>query len=234
MSEAKTEEVVEKKPKSPMVKIIILAVVVILLLVLAVGGTLFATGMFSKKAKPDAELALEGGAEAGGHGAPAAGGHGAPAAGGHDAPAAAGHGAPAAGGHGDAKGGHGDDKKGAAPNKKMVPADANAVFEKSYMELDEKKALVSNVSGSRKVMQVNLSLMTTYDERVFKKVEKHRVALRSAALDVLRQVTEADLTKPDFRAELAVKIREKINSELERLERFGGIEEVFFSEFVYQ
>ena len=210
MSEAKTEEVVEKKPKSPMVKIIILAVVVILLLVLAVGGTLFATGMFSKKAKPDAELALEGAADAGGHGAPAAGGHG------------------------EAKGGHGDDKKGATPNKKMMPADANAVFEKSYMELDEKKALVSNVSGSRKVMQVNLSLMTTYDERVFKNVEKHRVALRSAALDVLRQVTEADLTKPDFRAELAVKIREKINSELERLERFGGIEEVFFSEFVYQ
>ena len=218
MSEAKTEEVVEKKPKSPMVKIIILAVVVIFLLVLAVGGTLFATGMFSKKAKPDAELALEGAAGAGGHGAPAA----------------AGHGAPAAGAHGEAKGGHGDDKKGATPNKKMVPADANAVFEKSYMELDEKKALVSNVSGSRKVMQVNLSLMTTYDERVFKNVEKHRVALRSAALDVLRQVTEADLTKPDFRAELAVKIREKINSELERLERFGGIEEVFFSEFVYQ
>ncbi len=217
MSEAKTEEVEEKKPKSPMVKIIVLVVVVILLLVLAVGGTLFATGMFSKKAKPDAELALEGAADAGGHGAPAAGGHG-----------------EAKGGHGEAKGGHGDDKKGATPNKKMMPADANAVFEKSYMELDEKKALVSNVSGSRKVMQVNLSLMTTYDERVFKNVEKHRVALRSAALDVLRQVTEADLTKPDFRAELAVKIREKINSELERLERFGGIEEVFFSEFVYQ
>ena len=209
MSEAKTEEVEEKKPKSPMVKIIVLVVVVILLLVLAVGGTLFATGMFSKKAKPDAELLLEGEAVAGGHGAPAAGGHG-----------------EAKGGHGEAKGGHGDDKKGATPNKKMVPADANAVFEKSYMELDEKKALVSNVSGSRKVMQVNLSLMTTYDE--------HRVALRSAALDVLRQVTEADLTKPDFRGELAVKIREKINSELERLERFGGIEEVFFSEFVYQ
>lgn len=217
MSEAKTEEVEEKKPKSPMVKIIVLVVVVILLLVLAVGGTLFATGMFSKKAKPDAELLLEGAADAGGHGAPAAGGHG-----------------EAKGGHGEAKGGHGDDKKGATPNKKMMPADANAVFEKSYMELDEKKALVSNVSGSRKVMQVNLSLMTTYDERVFKNVEKHRVALRSAALDVLRQVTEADLTKPDFRAELAVKIREKINSELERLERFGGIEEVFFSEFVYQ
>ena len=213
MSEAKTEEV-EAKPKSPMLKIIILVVVVILLMVLAVGGTLFATGMLSKKDKPDAERMLDEGVDAKGHDAPAAGGHG------------------------DAKGGHGDAKKdgtpGGAPKKKLVPADANALFEKSYMELDEKKALVANVSGSRKVMQVTLSLMTTYDDRVFKNVEKHRAALRSSALDVLRLVTEADLAKPDFRAELAVKLRERINSELERLERFGGIEEVFFSEFVYQ
>ena len=213
MSEAKTEEV-EAKPKSPMLKIIILVVVVVLLMVLAVGGTLFATGMLSKKDKPDAERVLEEGVEVKGHDAPAAGGHG------------------------DAKGAHGDAKKdgtpGGAPKKKLVPADANALFEKSYMELDEKKALVANVSGSRKVMQVTLSLMTTYDDRVFKNVEKHRAALRSSALDVLRLVTEADLAKPDFRAELAVKLRERINSELERLERFGGIEEVFFSEFVYQ
>ena len=220
MSDAKTEEV-EAKPKSPMLKIIILVVVVILLMVLAVGGTLFATGMLSKKDKPDAERVLDEGVVAKGHDAPAAGGHG-----------------DAKGGHGDAKGGHGDAKKdgtpGGAPKKKLVPADANALFEKSYMELDEKKPLVANVSGSRKVMQVTLSLMTTYDDRVFKNVEKHRAALRSSVLDVLRLVTEADLAKPDFRAELAVKLRERINSELERLERFGGIEEVFFSEFVYQ
>jgi len=220
MSEAKTEEV-EEKPKSPLLKIIALVVVVILLMVLAIGGTLFATGMLSKKDKPDAELVLDEGANAKGHDDPKAGGHG-----------------DAKGAKGDDKKGHGDDKKGGtpggAPKKKALPADANALFEKSYMELDEKKALVANVSGSRKVMQVTLSLMTTYDDRVFKNVEKHRAALRSSALDVLRLVTEADLAKPDFRAELAVKLRERINSELERLERFGGIEEVFFSEFVYQ
>ena len=102
------------------------------------------------------------------------------------------------------------------------------------MDLDEKKPLVANISGSRKVMQVRLSLMTQYDDRVFKNVEKHRAALRSGALDVLRQVTEADLAKPEFRNELAVKLREKINAELERLENFGGIEEVFFNEFVFQ
>ena len=219
MSEEKVEQT-EEKPKKPIVKIIILALVVILLMALAVAGTLFATGAFSKKAHIDPDLALDepaDSAQSKGHGAPAGGDHGAS----KDA-----HGAP--------KDAHGGAAKGGVPQKKALPSDKDSRFEKSYMDLDEKKALVANVAGSRKVMQVNLSLMTTYDDRVFKNVEKHRAALRSGALDVLRQTTEADLTRSDFRAELAVRLREKINSELERLENFGGIEEVFFTEFVFQ
>ena len=219
MSEEKVEQT-EEKPKKPIVKIIILALVVILLMALAVAGTLFATGAFSKKAHIDPDLALDESADSArskGHGAPAGGDHGAS----KDA-----HGAP--------KDAHGGAAKGGVPQKKALPSDKDSRFEKSYMDLDEKKALVANVAGSRKVMQVNLSLMTTYDDRVFKNVEKHRAALRSGALDVLRQTTEADLTRAEFRAELAVRLREKINSELERLENFGGIEEVFFTEFVFQ
>ena len=219
MSEEKVEQT-EEKPKKPIVKIIILALVVILLMALAVAGTLFATGAFSKKAHIDPDLALDEPADSArskGHGAPAGGDHGAP----KDA-------------HGASKDAHGGAAKGGVPQKKALPSDKDARFEKSYMDLDEKKALVANVAGSRKVMQVNLSLMTTYDDRVFKNVEKHRAALRSGALDVLRQTTEADLTRSEFRAELAVRLREKINSELERLENFGGIEEVFFTEFVFQ
>ena len=219
MSEEKVEQT-EEKPKKPIVKIIILTVVVILLMGLAVAGTLFATGAFSKKAHIDPDLALDESADSArskGHGAPAGGDHGAS----KDA-----HGAP--------KDAHGGAAKGGVPQKKALPSDKDSRFEKSYMDLDEKKALVANVAGSRKVMQVNLSLMTTYDDRVFKNVEKHRAALRSGALDVLRLTTEADLTRAEFRAELAVRLREKINSELERLENFGGIEEVFFTEFVFQ
>lgn len=124
--------------------------------------------------------------------------------------------------------------KAALPQKKAIPAETQTRFEKSYMELDDKKPLVTNVANSRKVMQVSLSLMTQYDERVFKNVEKHRAALRSVALDVLRQVQEPDLGKPDARTLLAQRLRDQINLELERLEGFGGIEEVFFTEFVYQ
>jgi flagellar FliL protein len=200
----------EEKKKSPMVKIILLAVGITVLLIGSVVGTLFASGFFSKKA-PSADELLDAheNAGAGGHGA-AAGGHGKPADKAKDA------------------------KKDDSPQKKAIPEEAATRFEKSYMELDDKKALVTNLSGSRKVMQVSLSLMTMYDERVFKNVEKHRAALRSGLLDVLRQVTEAELAKPDFRNDLALRLRDRINAELERLENFGGIEEVFFTEFVVQ
>ncbi len=210
----------EEKKKSPMVKIILLAVGIVVLLIGSVVGTLFASGFFSKKA-PSADELLDAHEKAGadGHGA-AAGGHG---------KADDGHGKPADS-HGKAK----DAKKDDSPQKKAIPEEAATRFEKSYMELDDKKALVTNLSGSRKVMQVSLTLMTMYDERVFKNVEKHRAALRSGLLDVLRQVTEADLAKPDFRNELALRLRDRINSELERLENFGGITEVFFTEFVVQ
>jgi len=107
-----------------------------------------------------------------------------------------------------------------------------AGIENSYMELE--KPLVSNLTGTRKVIQVNLSIMTHYDDRVFKNVKKHEPALRSAALDVMRQTTEADLSAPDFRKDLAAKIRDAMNNVLSKYEDFGGIEEVFFTSFVVQ
>lgn len=105
-------------------------------------------------------------------------------------------------------------------------------FENSYMDLE--KPLVSNMMNSRKVMQVNISIMTHYDERVFKNVKKHEVALRSVALDVMRQQTDGELNTPEFRKDLANKIREAMNKTLEKYEDFGGIEEIFFSSFVVQ
>ena len=105
-------------------------------------------------------------------------------------------------------------------------------FENSYMELE--KPLVSNLTNTRKVIQLNLAIMTHYDERVFKNAKKHEFALRSVALDVMRQMTEADLAKPEFRKDLAAKIREEMNAVLQKYEDFGGIEEVYFTSFVVQ
>jgi flagellar FliL protein len=120
----------------------------------------------------------------------------------------------------------------ASPQKKAKESPELQRFENSYMELE--KPLVSNLTNTRKVIQLNLAIMTHYDERVFKNAKKHEFALRSVALDAMRQMTEADLAKPEFRKDLAAKIREEMNAVLQKYEDFGGIEEVFFTSFVVQ
>jgi flagellar FliL protein len=136
----------------------------------------------------------------------------------------------AADGHG--KDGKGKDGKDAKPGKKTKESPELTRFEYSYLQI-EREFLV-NLSGSKKVMSVQLAVMTHYDERVFKNAKKHEFALRSVALDVMRQTTEADMAKPEFRKELAAKIREEMNALLQKYEDFGGIEEVYFTSFVVQ
>lgn len=119
-----------------------------------------------------------------------------------------------------------------APKPVAKPTPEIQRFEFSYLELE--RELLANLTNSRKVMQVQMAFMTRYDERVFKNVKKHEFALRSVALDVMRQTTDADLDKPDFRKNLAEKLRTELNAKLESLEDFGGIEEVYFTSFVIQ
>ncbi len=119
-----------------------------------------------------------------------------------------------------------------APSKIKKEAPEATRFEKNYLQLD--KELMTNITGSKKVMVVQLALMTHYDNRVFDNVKKHEFALRSAMLDVMRQTTEADVTKPDFRKDLAAKLKDVLNELLEKFEDFGGIEDVFFTSFVMQ
>lgn len=134
-------------------------------------------------------------------------------------------------GHGAADG-HGDKKGDAKPSKKTKDSPELTRFEYTYMQI-EREFLV-NLSGSKKVMSVQLAVMTHYDDRVFENVKKHDFAIRSAVMDVMRLTTDADLVKPEFRKELAVKLRDAINTLLEKYEDFGGIEEVHFTNFVVQ
>ena len=119
-----------------------------------------------------------------------------------------------------------------APSKIKKEAPEETRFEKNYMQMD--KELMTNLTGSRKVMVVQVALMTRYDQRVFDNVKKHDFALRSAMLDVLRQTTEAELARSDFRKNLADKLKAVMNEVLEKNEDFGGIEDVFFTSFVVQ
>ena len=119
-----------------------------------------------------------------------------------------------------------------APAKLKKEAPEATRFEKNYFQIE--KELMTNITGSKKVMVVQLAVMTHYDSRVFDNIKKHEFALRSAMLDLMRQTTEAEANKPEFRKEMAIKLKDTMNALLEEYEDFGGIEEVMFTSFVMQ
>ncbi len=223
MSDAAAAPEAEEKPKKPIVKIILAVVALVVLIAGTMVGTLFITGFFNKPAPTADQMVAEGAApEGGGHGAPAAEGHG-------EKKAEGGHGAPAAEGHGEKKAEGG--KEGGPPKLNKKSPDSPR-FEYTYSQL-EREFLV-NLSGSRKVMSVQIAVMTRYDERVVENIKKHEFALRSVVMDAMRMTTEPDLSKPDFRKDLAIKIRDAMNTLLEKYEDFGGIEEIYFTSFIVQ
>lgn len=216
----------EAAPKKKLpIKLILAVLGLILLVVLTIVGTLAVTGFFSK---PDTEsieeLLKKAEAEKLAKEESSGDGHGDKSGGdkkkddGHSKDGKAGDGAKDGQGEGEAKG------------EKTIP-ESNKLDSK-YKELS--RPLVANVQGSRKVMQVTVAVMTHYEDKVIKNMEKHELALRSAALDVLRQTTESEIEKPNFRADLSEKIRVAMNAVLEKYENFGGLEQVLFTEFVVQ
>lgn len=118
------------------------------------------------------------------------------------------------------------------PAKIQLEAPEIEKFETVYYELD--REFLANVESSRKVMQIKMAIMTHYDEQVIANIEKHIFAVRSEVLDIMRQVTESDLSTTDFRINLAEDFRIAINATLEEAEDFGGIEKVYFVEFIVQ
>jgi flagellar FliL protein len=105
-------------------------------------------------------------------------------------------------------------------------------FEYRYVEFE--KELLANLAGSRKFMLVKIAVMTRYDDRVLNNIKRHEFAMRSAALDIMRQSPESEVLKPEFRKLMAERMRTEFNAVLDRLENFGGIEEVYFTSFVVQ
>jgi flagellar FliL protein len=116
--------------------------------------------------------------------------------------------------------------------EKVKKESENTRFENTYLQID--KEFMTNLTASKKVMVVQIAVMTHYDNRVFDNVKKHEFAIRSAILDQMRQTTEAEASRPDFRSELAAKIKVVMNDILMKYEDFGGIEDVFFTSFVMQ
>ena len=120
----------------------------------------------------------------------------------------------------------------ATPQKQSKDAPEEEVFETIYHEFAG--TFTTNLQGSRKMLQIGVGVSTQYDDTVMANVEAHQLALRSIILGVISNFTEDDVRGQTGRETLATALRDGLNTKLEALEGFGGIEEVHFTSFVLQ
>jgi len=129
------------------------------------------------------------------------------------------------------KGKDGKDGKDGKPEKLKKSPQAER-FDFNYFKMENE--FLVNVTGSKRVMSIQVAVMTRYDQKVIDNLKKHEFALRSVMMDVMRQSQDADINKPEFRVDLAKKLRDAMNALLEKYEEFGGVEDVFFTSFIVQ
>ena len=213
-----SDEKKAKKKKGGGMKIILLVVVALALGGAGTAGGLYAAGFFSPKEegpkedpnKPVLVLAGESAEEvAKAHGySGGEGGHGGGGGGGaHAAPHA----------------GKGID----------LPTPANpAAYQATYFQLQA--PFTSNMSDTDAFAQISLAVSTYYDLRVIEAIKTHEMAIRSQVLMLLAQQPEAMLSTPEGKRQLQGRIKAIINDVLKQKTGYGGIDNVYFTNFVIQ
>jgi flagellar FliL protein len=210
-----------KKKKGGGMKMILILVVGLLLGGAGAAGGLYAAGVFNKapegpKEDPNKPVLVLAGEDAqavadahgGGGGEGGEGGHG-------------------GGGGGHAVGGH-------APGKGIdLPTPANpSAYQATYFQLQT--PFTSNMTDTDAFAQISVAVSTYYDMRVIDAIKTHEMAIRSQILMLLAQQPEEMLSTPQGKQQLQGKIRTVINDILKQKTGYGGIDNVYFTNFVIQ
>ncbi|WP_294327483.1 flagellar basal body-associated protein FliL [uncultured Sphingomonas sp.] len=150
------------------------------------------------------------------------------------ASAAGGEGGGEGGGHGGGGEGEGGDAaanngKGGRPTPEMEGGDRYA---SSYYAME--KEFTSNLADSTHFIQVGVAISTSYDHKVLDNLKTHEIAIRSAILLALGETTEDQVFTAEGKKQLSLRIKKAINDTLEQKEGFGGIGNVYFTQFVVQ
>ena len=105
-------------------------------------------------------------------------------------------------------------------------------YETTYFEFPGD--FTTNIKGSRKFLQLSVGVSTQYDEKVMEVVDSHQLALRSEILSTVSDFTEEDISGSDGKKKLSDRLLVVLNTKLETLKEFPGIEDVYFTAFILQ
>jgi hypothetical protein len=106
---------------------------------------------------------------------------------------------------------------------------ADATWQKAYASATGKSDTSKRRFNNNSRLAADAELQTSMELLL-----KHCPWVRTVYVATMRPQVPPFLAKPEFRKELAAKIREEMNAVLQKYEDFGGIEEVFFTSFVVQ
>lgn len=96
------------------------------------------------------------------------------------------------------------------------------------------KDFTSNLNNSSHFIQVGVAVSTPYDDRVIQNVKTNDIAVRSAILMALGDTTEDQVFSSAGKKQLQGRLVAAINGVLKQKEGFGGISNVYFTNFVVQ
>ncbi len=114
-----------------------------------------------------------------------------------------------------------------------LPTPANsAAYQATYFQLQA--PFTSNMSDTDAFAQISIAVSTYYDLRVIDAIKTHEMAIRSQVLMMLAQQPEEALSTPQGKQALQGKIKGIINDILKQKTGYGGVDNVYFTNFVIQ
>ncbi|OYY73184.1 MAG: flagellar basal body protein FliL [Sphingomonas sp. 28-63-12] len=96
------------------------------------------------------------------------------------------------------------------------------------------KDFTANLRDSVHFVQVGIAVSTPYDARVIDNIKTHEIAVRSAVLLALGDATEEQVFAVEGKRQLQIHLVHAINDVLKQKEGFGGVGNVYFTNFVVQ
>lgn len=129
------------------------------------------------------------------------------------------------------EGDHGDG--GDAHGGKATPkGEGGDKYASNYYPLE--KEFTSNLQESVHFVQVGIAVSTPYDARVLENLKTHEIAVRSQVLLALGDTSEEEVFTVEGKRKLQVRLAKAINAVLKEKEGFGGISNVYFTNFIVQ
>lgn len=132
------------------------------------------------------------------------------------------------------EGGHGEEAaSGGSHGGQATPkGEGGEKYASSYYPLE--KEFTSNLQDSVHFIQVGIAISTPYDDTVLGNVKTHEIAIRSAVLMALGETSEDQVFTAEGKTQIQKRLVDAINKVLKEKEGFGGVSNVYFTNFIVQ